>query len=200
MNRSLFYFLLFWHVALMLAYSTESMLRGYHQLTGGTDSGELEGIQRAAGILTSLPLAQRVASYAGTATGYGFFAPRVGSSFLLEASSLDAHGIVHQTTVMPPFKQAHSLIRYHSLLSRLQYLLDDGHERPGGPTLRNRQARAIAHCLAQRIARHHRPNPAGRLRCDVYVYDTPRLWQVAVAPHPYRLLAYRHDIDHLVLP
>lgn len=201
MDRGLFYFAISLHFACMLAYNLRSTLRGYSQLVEEqTDPYYLQVINRAATALTSSEITRCLARYAGTATGYGFFAPQVGSSFRLEVSVPDGLGISRRVTAMPAFQHAHSQIRYSSLLNNhMQHLLHDDTSGTPGPTLANRRAQAIAHCLAQRLAPWSWRSSPGRLRCEVFVYSTPRLWP-REQQHLYRTLVYHHDIDHFTAP
>lgn len=201
MERGLFYFVLCLHFVCMLAYNLSSTLRGYHQLMGErTGPYYLQVIQRAAATITSSGTVRYPARYAGTATGYGFFAPQVGSSFRLEVSVPDGLGVSRRVTAMPAFKRAHSQIRYSSLLNNhMQHLLHDDTAGTAGPTLANRRARAIAHCLAQRLAPWSWRSSFTQVRCEVFVYGTPRLWP-REKPHLYRMLVYRHDINHFTVP
>lgn len=201
MERGLFYFVLCLHFVCMLAYNLNSTLRGYHQLMEErTGPYYFQGIQRAAATITSSGATRYLARYAGTATGYGFFAPQVGSSFRLEVSVRDGLGVSRRVTAMPKFKHAHSQIRYSSLLNNhMQHLLHDDVAGMARPPLSNRRARAIAHCLAQRLAIWGRRSSSTWVRCEVFVYGTPRLWP-REKQRPYRALVYRHDIDHFTVP
>lgn len=196
MHRGLFYFVLCWHFTNMLAYNVSSTIKGSRQLTGETAPGFLPGIQQAAAALTSFRPARMLAHAAGTATGYGFFAPQVGSSFQLHVSLVNAVGTPYGTIPGPALENAHSQLRYHSMLNRMQYLLDDtaDTENTVTPSLARRKAQAIAHCVALRLARRRWREPAGPLRCEVYVYGTPSLRQYATQ-RPYRVLVYRYDIN-----
>ena len=145
--------------------------------------------------------ARFLAHAAGTATGYGFFAPQVGSSFQLEVSLLDASGVPRGTFSGVALKNAHSQLRYHSMINRMQYLLDDtaDTESTAPPSLARRKARAIAHCVAIRLAQQRWRKAPGQMRCDVYVYGTQSLRQHDVQ-RPYRVLVYRSDIDQPIKP
>ncbi|GEM_PF-1650786 len=191
MYRGLFYFFFIWHLVCMLVYNVSSTVRGYHQLTEETGPGFLHRLQHAGTVFTSWPVTRRFAQYAGTATGYGFFAPQVGSSFRLVVTALDAQGIKQTTVHTPQLKQPHSVLRYHSLLNRLQNLLqaDDGSEEAA--TLSLRQARAIAHCLARRIAQLRWGQIHHPIRCEVFVYDFPALRQHDAVQRGYRISIYR---------
>lgn len=194
MNRSLFYFVFVWHLTCMLAYNVSSTVRGYDQLTDETGSGYLHRIHHAATALKSWPPVHYFSQYAGTATGYGFFAPQVGSSFLLEVTAVDARGDNRATAHMPVLRQGHSVLRYHSLLNRMQNLISEDGSHNGESALPLRQARAIAHCLSQRIARQRWGNMPHQLRCEVFVYDYPALRQPDAVPHGRRLSIYQKSI------
>jgi len=172
MNRGLFYFFLGCHLLSILAYNVHSTVRGYLQLSIGSGSGYLQRTESVAATVTSWLPIRIFAQCAGTATGYGFFAPQVGSSFRLDVSVLDPEGRVQATSYLPPLKQPHSLLRYHSLLSRMQQLANDSIPVAAVPSLKSRQIRAIAHCLAQRIALHLWRTPSGTpLRCEVSAFS-----------------------------
>lgn len=190
MNRSLFYFFLGWHFLCVLVYNVSSTVKGYRQLAEVPGSGYVHRAERITIAVNSWPPVRTFARYAGTATGYGFFAPQVGSSFLLEVSILDNRGTVQATTHAPLLKQAHSLLRYHSLLGRMQHLLADDTRNARDSSLTLRQARAIAHCLAQRTAlQRWGATGYNRIRCEVYAYT-----------HDHRVPIYRKDLDPLPAP
>lgn len=194
MHRSLFYFVLVWHLTCMLAYNVSSTVRGYRQLTEESGSGYFHCIQRAATALTSWSPIHRFSQYAGTATGYGFFAPQVGSSFLLKVTAVDTTDTAQATAHMPVLKQGHSVLRYHSLLNRMQNLLREDTGGGDESALPLRQARAIAHCLTQRIARQRWGKTAYRTRCEIFVYDYPALRQLDAVPRGRRLSIYQKTI------
>lgn len=188
MSRSLFYFFLGWHFLCILVYNVHSTARGYGQLEEVPGSGYFQHAERIANTVASLMPLRVFARCTGTATGYGFFAPQVGSSFVLEVSLLDGHGSVLATTRTPPLKQAHSHLRYHSLLNRMQHLLEGDMGDGAAVSLTLRQARALAHCLAQRIARHEWGIPmSGRIRCVVHSYayrQRASVYQKEIDPLP----------------
>ncbi|MGK6353403.1 hypothetical protein [Parapedobacter sp. DT-150] len=194
MYRGLYYFFAVWHLGCMLVYNTSSTLQGYHLLTEGAGPGYLPGARHALAALTSWPAARSFACYAGTAAGYGFFAPQVGSSFQLEVAAMDACGAAHSTAQVPILKQAHSHLRYHSLLNRLQHLLGDSTGHRDTATLRYRQAQAITHCLAQHIARQ-RWGGTRRIRCEVLVYHHPVLGSHGAMQQGYRIPIYQKTIN-----
>ncbi len=168
MDRGPFYLFLAWHFVCMLAYNVSSTAIGYRQLETGSGSGHALHMERIANAFTSFLPVRAFAQYAGTATGYGFFAPQVGSSFRLEVSVIDPSESLRTTLHAPSFAHTHSLLRYQSLLGRLQHLITDTphNDRLSLPL---RQARALAHCLAQRLALHHWGPEARPIRCEVYV-------------------------------
>lgn len=201
MRRGLFYFVICWHFTCMLTHNVGSTLRGYQQLTEPSGSGYLLHLQDYVTKFTTWPPARHFAGFAGTATGYGFFAPRVASSFQLEVTSIGDSSDVQAYAYGPALRHPHSHLRYHSLLSRLQHLLDeaDGVDEDV-VTLRKRQARAIAHCLSQRIARQRWGSTPHAIRCTVYVYQHQPLWQWPVAPPGQHLSVYQKEfaihLDH----
>src|SRR5690606_22097289 len=108
MHRGLFYFIGCLHFAFMLAYNLRSTLQGYQRLTEDkAGPSHLRGLQGVATAFTSLTIPYYLAQYAGTATGYGFFAPQVGSSFQLEVSLPDKQEVSQQIITTPVFKYPH---------------------------------------------------------------------------------------------
>ncbi len=199
--RSLYYLFVSWHFVCALAFNVCSTVQGYRHLQAAVPgSGCIHHLQRVAQLLAEWPIARTFAHYAGTATGYGFFAPQVGSSFQLEVTALDAHGEAVASTIQPMLKQGHSLLRYHSLLNRMQYLISGHSASFRSADLRQRQARAIAHCLSQRIARQWWGEGCHAVRCRIYVYGRPGLQPAADAGVGHWTPIYQHKLRSQPLP
>ena len=123
MSRNLYFVVMSCYFGCTLVQGLNGALQSYRFVYGDdTCSGIFHTIQTATRQLTAFPLFAVVASYAGTDTGYGFFAPQVGSSFRLEVSAIDSAGRAVASIGRPLFSHPHSHLRFHSLLNRLQHI------------------------------------------------------------------------------
>lgn len=193
MSRSLYLVVLCCHFGCILAQGLAGALQSFgYVYSDDTGSGMLNSVQSASHQLTAFPLFEALASYAGTATGYGFFAPQVGSSFQLQVSAVDSAGRPLAHTGPPHFSNPHNLLRFRSLLNRLQDV-----QPVHGSTVDSwdvRQARALAHCMAQRIAKKQWGARYIRLRCTVTVYHHGTLHSHEEAGSPQRFIVYQRVI------
>ena len=74
-------------------------------------------IYQATEVLVKSTPVSRFIAYTGFDTGYGFFAPNVGSDFVLLFDIQDSLGQTIQQTAMPKFKQKESQVRYTSVFN-----------------------------------------------------------------------------------
>ena len=195
MRRSLYFVIVSCYLGGILAQGLQGAIRSYRFVYGNdAGSGIFQPLQSASRQLTAMPLFEVLASYAGTRTGYGFFAPQVGSSYRLEVSALDSAGNVVAHTGSPLFSHPHSRLRYQSLLHRLQDI-PPGRGAEANPWAA-RHARALAHCMAQRLAKWRWGTRYTRLRCTVSVYRHTALRASEAGVEPRRYIIYEHIIPH----
>lgn len=196
MHRGIFYFLFFLHMGSTVLYNAMSSLAGYihiHEQAGCP--GLLTTVKSAIQRVVKLPPLAATARYAGTDTGYGFFAPQISSSLQLEVTVYGRQDERLATIHGPMFRTNHSQLRYSGLLNRLQHLLPDHGGSNHVGSLQQRQAKAIAHCLSQRLAQQHTTSGL-RIRCQVYAYQHTTLANHQQGAGGYRVPLYQHDMDH----
>lgn len=195
MSRNLYYLVICCYFSCTLAHSLNSAARSYRMVhTGDTGSGFFQAVQHVTDPFMAFPFLDRLARYAGIVTGYGFFAPQVGSSFQLEVSALDSSGDVVARADHPVFSHAHNRLRFHSLLNRLQHV-QSGHISAAGDWS-IRQARALSHCIAQRMANRQWGTRYATLRCTVSVYQHAALRAPETVHHMQRFIIYQHVIPN----
>lgn len=122
--------------------------------------------------------AKLFSQYTGTCTGYGFFGPRVGSAYVLEVDCYDGTGRLLARLSMPPLTHAEGQKRYHTFLDVFSALLEKA---PTANHARQRYARAVAQCLARRIAALNGLSPQ-HIRYRVGVSRMPRLSRESAMP------------------
>lgn len=96
-------------------------------------------------------LLRALAHTCGYASGYGFYAPRVGSHFLTEFRLHTADGR-HTTQHYPTLKTLEGRIRYRAFTDLFSTLLPQAHQPTAGAALHRRVSRAVARSLSERLA------------------------------------------------
>lgn len=172
MNRQTFLSILIaLHLVVIFLYNTHSTLTGYqavypsvqkHAWYDGLLSRVLDPLLQWA------PLAWH-ARLSGIETGYGFFAPQVGSQYVTRFSMLDALGDTIQMVEMPPLQRSESQLRYAGFLDAMQAFIGDTATADPDEL---RYARALIHAMAERLARHY---GGASVSCEVLVYRHPPL-------------------------
>ncbi len=168
--RHLLYTLLIMrHFSSILLHNACSMLANYQQVRvdggGGRDLFPvLRFLQRT---IASGPLSY-YGYYSGTATGYGFFAPQVGSAFALHAAVYDAGGQLLQCVTRPAFRTREAALRYQGSLQLFNRLLPAPHLPPAEGERWQRFAKALAGCIALRMAA---ATDAHCVEARVYVHE-----------------------------
>lgn len=194
MSRSLYFVVFCCYFGCTLAQGLQGSLQSFRIVYGNeAGSGFFKSAHSASRQLTAFPLFKALASYSGTNTGYGFFAPQVGSSFQLQVSALDSAGQAVAHAGLPHFSNPQNLLRFRSLLNRLQ----DVQPTPGYAATDRwavRHARALSHCMAQRLAKRQWSNCYTRLRCTVTVYHHGTLRAAERAGNPQRFIVYQRVI------
>ncbi|WP_344849968.1 hypothetical protein [Pedobacter jeongneungensis] len=64
-------------------------------------------------------------TYSGTINPYGYFAPNVASSYIIEFSCFNEKNKLVSKFILPPFKRVESVNRYSALLGNFQEILRD---------------------------------------------------------------------------
>lgn len=194
MSRSLYFVVFLCYFGCTLAQGLQGCLQSFRIVYGNeAGSGIFKSVHSACSQLTAFPLFKALASYSGTHTGYGFFAPQVGSSFQLQVSALDSAGRAVAHAGLPLFSNPHNLLRFHSLQNRLQDV-QPTHGSAAADRWAMRHARALSHCVAQRLAKRQWGTCYTRLRCTVTVYHHGTLRSPEGADSPQRFIVYQRVI------
>lgn len=149
------------HWSVILVHNAASLLASREQPTAWLEP-----------VINWLPVAT-YALYSGTNTGYGFFAPAVGSNYGLHVSLYDEHGRLLYEGTDPGLRTLEGRLRYQAFLDVFRNLLPAGTAHPGqGTSLESRYARAVARSIAGRLALRYQ---AAGSRCQVLLYrELPR--------------------------
>ncbi|MFC3198265.1 hypothetical protein ACFOET_11640 [Parapedobacter deserti] len=115
--------------------------------------------------LAENPVLRLLAHTCGYASGYGFYAPRVGSHFLTEFRLYTAGG-PQEVRHYPPLKTLEGRIRYRAFSDVFSGLLPHPHE-VATPKLQRQVSQAIAQSLSERLAAL---GTAIRVECRVGVW------------------------------
>ena len=148
----------------------------WHNQQGYGQSGNT-ALPRLLTQLTHHPLLRALAHTCGYASGYGFYAPRVGSHFLTEFRLYTAEG-QQEVRHYPPLKTLEGRIRYRAFSAVFSSLLPHGSQ-AADPDLHRQVSQAVARSLSERLAAMGR---ASRVECRVGVWHPAPLHPTGGGP------------------
>lgn len=150
------------YLSQVVLFSTHSCWRNQQEYTHGMGTS----IPRLLSWLTENRLLNTIAHTCGYASGYGFYAPRVGSHFLTEFRLYTDAGeqTVHH---YPQLKTLEGRIRYRAFTDLFSNMIPREQQIPAGTALHRRILRAVARSLSERLAARQ---AAARVECHVGVW------------------------------
>lgn len=153
------------HLCLLVAINVDGWRQGYDSIIDMEQS-------RWGAILQQHPAVAIYTHYTGLLCGYGFFAPRVGSTCYLEVGLYDIRSQQTEAVDASTLLHAAGYIRYRSFANIFYELLPERIVGQQGATIRQQIAKASAHAIGERVARQLNKE---LLYCRVYVYRHPTL-------------------------
>lgn len=159
------------HFAVIILYNIVSSVAGYEAVYGPNKRSDARMyVQAFARQAIQLAPLRSYGRFSGTNTGYGFFAPQVGSQYISLFTLYAADGSLLGEYSNPGLRQEESLHRYSGFLDLFQDILPS---RLKTDSLAQRYARAVLYSLGRHLGRQ---KGASRVRCQVLVYRYRRLW------------------------
>ncbi len=171
MNRKILFLLaIIFHFSVIVLHNVASSAVGYQAVYGSDkQASAMVGALALCQRFIASPLIQYYAYFSGTETGYGFFAPQVGSQYISRFTLYDGQGDILGEYENPGLRQREGLLRYSGFLDLFQDIADAV---TPNDSLNMRVARATACSLGERLGEKH---GASRVRCQVLVYRYSRL-------------------------
>lgn len=164
------------HFGVIVLYNLLSTSHGYQQLYGHHSQNErLSALINLMQRVSHLSPINFYAQLSGAETGYGFFAPQVGSQYISIFKLYDQADQLVLRTNAPGLNQSESHIRYSGYLDLYQAMLFSKitNNNASSDSLNIRYAKAILYSMSQQVLQQ---NPtAARVHASVYLVRTPVL-------------------------
>ncbi len=172
MHRLLLLSFFAFHLGCIVMHNAAAGLASYVEVCGDAGSaGALRPGLRPLYRITGLAPVAFYSHYAGIATGYGFFAPQVGSTYTLHTTVTNPAGDTVEHRSQPPLRRNNSRLRYTSFLDQFSGLLPP--TRPVTPA--DSVHRRYLRLLARQMAIRQCSATTGTLRLRVLLYRHPLL-------------------------
>ena len=173
-KQRIFIRLALFHFGVIIVYNVLSISNGYQEVYGKAALGQQMHslINKLRALSHFSPIAQ-YAQFSGAGTGYGFFAPQVGSQYISTFELYDEKGQLLRRTNAPGLQKSESFIRYSSYLDLYQdMLLAEGKE-TASDSLDIRYAKAILYSMAERWIQ--KSPTAKSVKASIHLHKAPLL-------------------------
>jgi hypothetical protein len=124
-RNNLFFIFFALHFLLILLVCFKSLVHTVYTTYITKETDDKTKLEKLIGSITSNTAINFYGTYSGTINPYGYFAPNVASSYIIEFSCFDKQNQVVSKFILPPFERIESINRYSSLLGNFQEILKD---------------------------------------------------------------------------
>lgn len=158
------------HFTVILSVCIQSGIDGYLSFYKKEPNRATATLYKSTGAINDVVGVRWYSAIAGIDAGYGFFAPNVASSYILEFMSYNKNGELLHTRQQPNFAHRESAVRYSSLLDAFQdKLLGDGDVH----SLQQRHLNAIIKSMA--YSAFDGDQQIDEVQATLYLYHFPTL-------------------------
>lgn len=173
-KQRIFIVLALFHFGVIILYNILSTSYGYQEIYGkASPNQERHSLISKMKALSHLSSITQYAQFSGAETGYGFFAPQVGSQYISTFEFYDEKGKLLSRTNAPGLEKNESFIRYSSYLDLYQDMLLAEGNKTASDVLDIRYAKAILYSMAERLIKK---NPEAKsIKASIHLYKTPLL-------------------------
>lgn len=185
----------------IILHNIVSTADGYQHIYRDDGQAELKGsVLATIQNITQLSPITEYARFSGAETGFGFFAPQVGSQYISNFKTFDAAGKLLGETIAPRIKQQEGLLRYSSYLDLFQNMLhaEDKLKQNKSDSLSIRVAHAVVYSMADRIL--NRSDSATKVEANIYLYNYSNLRKHQHEKAPRYISIYQKTIEKTVTP
>lgn len=169
MKRRIALGLALFHFTIIILHNIVSMADGRDAVSGNTDkTGFRNSVLSSMRQIIHHKSIHHYSRLSGTETGFGFFAPQVGSQYLSLFHIYDYKDALIASHTLPLLKQQESLHRYATFLDLFQQALDKENDH-----IDQRYARAILYSMGERLGLALKN--AQKVECQILVFRYPKL-------------------------